>query len=77
MPVAFAAGKRALGLCDRCGRTCLYRELQYQIYNLRNLRIKVCPGCLDKDQPQLQVGRVPTDDPQGLYDPRPDTNIGE
>jgi len=33
----------------------------------------VCPSCWDPDQPQLQLGMYPVDDPQGLRDPRPDT----
>lgn len=66
----------ALGICDRCGRTCSYKDLKYQIFDQRNQQIKVCPDCLDQDQPQLQVGRVPINDPQGLYQPRPDTGIG-
>ena len=33
----------------------------------------VCRDCLDIDQPQLQLGRMPIDDPQTLIDPRPDT----
>ena len=32
----------------------------------------VCPTCWDPDQPQLQLGMYPVDDPQGLRDPRPD-----
>jgi len=31
----------------------------------------VCPECLDKDQPQLQLGRWPVNDPQALENPRP------
>ena len=33
----------------------------------------VCPTCWDPDQPQLQLGMYPVDDPQGVRDPRPDT----
>jgi hypothetical protein len=32
----------------------------------------VCPRCWDPDQPQLQLGMYPVDDPQGLRNPRPD-----
>ena len=32
----------------------------------------VCGSCLDPDQPQLQVGRYPINDPQALQYPRPD-----
>jgi hypothetical protein len=33
----------------------------------------VCPECWDPDQPQLQLGMFPVDDPQGLRNPRNDT----
>lgn len=75
MTTQYAAGKRALAICDRCGRTCKYRELKYQIFNQQNQQIRVCPSCLDQDEPQLQVGRIPVNDPQALYQPRPDTGI--
>ena len=75
MAVQYASGNRALGICDRCGRTCKYQDLQYQIFDQRNTQLKVCPDCLDQDQPQLQVGRTPINDPQALYQARPDTGI--
>lgn len=75
MTTPYASGRRALGICDRCGRTCDYKALQYQIFDQKNQQIKVCPECLDEDQPQLQVGRIPINDPQALYQPRPDTGI--
>jgi hypothetical protein len=39
---------------------------------MRNTNLLVCSSCLDPDQPQLQVGRVPVNDPQALQYPRPD-----
>ena len=32
-----------------------------------------CDTCWDPDQPQLQLGMYPVDDPQALRNPRPDT----
>jgi hypothetical protein len=32
----------------------------------------VCPACWDPDQPQLQLGMYPVDDPQAVRNPRPD-----
>lgn len=32
----------------------------------------VCPTCWEPDQPQLQLGMYPVDDPQGVRNPRPD-----
>ena len=42
--------------------------IKTKIYNLL-----VCPSCWDPDQPQLQLGMYPVDDPQGVRDPRKDT----
>ena len=35
----------------------------------------MCSTCLDVDQPQLQLGRIDTFDPQSLIDPRPDVGV--
>jgi len=32
----------------------------------------VCPECWDPDQPQLQLGMFPVDDPQAVRNPRHD-----
>lgn len=68
----YASSKRALGICDRCGFTYPLRMLHMEIFDQRPDGLKVCPECLDRDQPQLQLGRVAIDDPQSLQDPRPD-----
>ena len=76
MPVAsYAAGKKALGLCDRCGFQYLLSTLQYEIQDQRLNGLRVCLKCLDKDQEQLRLGDIVISDPESLYDPRPD--IGE
>lgn len=64
----------ALGQCDRCGFHYRLNELKAEIYDMRPNGLLCCPTCLDKDQPQLQIGRVSTYDPQSLIDPRPDIN---
>ena len=38
----------------------------------KQVAIKVCPQCWEPDQPQLQLGMYPVDDPQALREPRPD-----
>ena len=38
----------------------------------RSINMLVCPECWDPDQPQLQLGMYPVDDPQGVRNPRPD-----
>jgi hypothetical protein len=74
MPTQFASGKKAIAECDRCG-------FRYQLKKLRKLTIKtkttnilVCPTCWEPDQPQLQLGMYPVNDPQALRNPRPDNS---
>lgn len=62
----------ARGECDRCGFWFKLNELHYEIYDARPNGLRVCSVCLDVDNPQLQLGRVSTYDPQSLIDPRPD-----
>ena len=69
----FASGKNSIAMCDRCGfqykLTALKKEIQKtKIYNLL-----VCPQCWDPDQPQLQLGMYPVDDPQAVRNPRNDS----
>lgn len=71
----YAAGNRALGICDRCGFEYLLHELFTEYYDLRPNGLRVCFTCLDVDHPQLQLGEIIISDPQSLYDPRPDVNI--
>ena len=73
MASTYADATWALGLCDRCGFTYKLNELHKETYNLRLTGLKVCGTCLDQDHPQLQKGKQIIDDPQNLYDPRPDT----
>lgn len=62
----------ALGLCDRCGFTFKLNELKEDIFDRRPTGLLVCSKCWDLDNPQLQLGRIPINDPQSLLDPRPD-----
>lgn len=68
----FASNPKALALCDRCGFRFRLNQLHTEFYDLRPNGLKVCQVCLDKDHPQLQLGRVRIYDPQSLYNPRPD-----
>ena len=73
----FSSGKNSIAECDRCGfrfkLTSLRKEVvKTKTYNLYQL--KVCEVCWDPDQPQLQLGMYPVDDPQGVRDPRPDVS---
>lgn len=71
----FATGKDAFGFCDRCGFRVDLPGMEEQYENLLPIGIRVCSECLDVDHPQLQLGRVPMDDPQALRYARPDNTF--
>lgn len=73
MPNRFASGKWAISQCDRCGFRYKLKELRGLVIKTKNVNIIVCPTCWEEDQPQLQLGMYPVDDPQALRNPRPDT----
>jgi len=68
----FASGKYSIAECDRCGARYKLKELKYEIIKTKLYQLKVCQECWDPDQPQLQTGMYPIDDPQAVYQPRPD-----
>jgi hypothetical protein len=68
----FASGKWAIAQCDRCDARFKLKQLKREIIKTKNYELLVCPECWDPDQPQLQLGMYPVDDPQGLRNPRPD-----
>ena len=70
----FASGKNAIAMCDRCGFQYKLKQLKGLIIKTKNVNILVCPSCWEPDQPQLQLGMYPVDDPQGLRNPRNDTS---
>lgn len=72
MSVPYAKGRWAFGFCDRCGFRADLAKLYLQPVKGRNTNLKVCRECLDKDHPQLFLGMFPINDPQALYNPRPD-----
>jgi len=69
----FSSGKNSIAECDRCGFQFKLKELKKEVIKTKTYDLKVCPQCWDPDQPQLQLGMYPVDDPQGVQDPRPDT----
>ncbi len=68
----FASGKHAIAQCDRCDQRFKLNILKTEIIKTKNYNLLVCPACWDPDQPQLQLGMFPVDDPQALRNPRPD-----
>jgi hypothetical protein len=80
MPSRFSSGKFSIAECDRCGFRYKLTQLKQLVIKTKNVNIKVCPECWEPDQPQLQLGLYPVNDPQAVRDPRPDvsyyTDIG-
>jgi hypothetical protein len=68
----FASGKNAIAECDRCGFRFKLTKLKREVVKTKNYELLVCGPCWDPDQPQLQLGMYPVDDPQGIRNPRPD-----
>jgi hypothetical protein len=69
----FAAGHKAIAMCDRCGQQFKLKQLKTEVIKQRRYELLVCPECWDPDQPQLMLGTFPVDDPQALRNPRRDT----
>lgn len=74
MPNKYATGKKAIAECDRCGFQYKLKELKELTIKTKNVNILVCRSCWEPDQPQLQLGMYPVDDPQALRNPRPDNS---
>ena len=68
----FSSGKNSIAECDRCGFRYKLTMLRKEVIKTKTYNLLVCPTCWDPDQPQLQLGMYPVDDPQGVRDPRPD-----
>lgn len=71
--MAYASGKFAVALCDRCG-------FKYKLHTLKEEwnGLKTCRECYEPKHPQLTPHTAPAD-PQAIYKPRPDTDkeVGE
>jgi hypothetical protein len=74
MPSKFASGKYAIAQCDRCNFRFKLKELKTLTIKTKNVNILVCKECWEPDQPQLQLGMYPVNDPQALRNPRPDNS---
>ena len=70
--MAYAVGKKALGICDRCGFTVKLKDLKYEVRDSSRTGFRVCTNCLDEDHPQLKID-VDTSENISLFNPRPDT----
>jgi hypothetical protein len=74
MPSKFASGRWAISQCDRCNFRFPLKILRRLVIKTKNINLLVCPECYEPDQPQLQLGMYPVNDPQALRNPRPDSN---
>jgi hypothetical protein len=74
MGIRFSSGKNSIAECDRCGFRFKLTSLRKEVVKTKTYNLLVCPACWDPDQPQLQLGMYPVDDPQGVRDPRPDVS---
>ena len=72
MPSKYSSGKYSIAECDRCGQRYKLVELKKLTIKTKQVSIKVCPECWEPDQPQLQLGMYPVNDPQAVREPRPD-----
>lgn len=77
MPSRFASAKNSIAECDRCGFRFKLTQLKNLVIKTKNVSIKVCPECWEPDQPQLQLGLYPVNDPQAVREPRPDISYYE
>ena len=75
MGSTFASGQHAIAECDRCGFQFKLRDLKGLVIKTKNVNILVCSECWEPDQPQLQLGMFPVEDPQALRNPRPDNSF--
>lgn len=70
----FANGAKAIAECDVCGFRYKLKQLKPLVIKTKQVNILACPSCWTPDQPQLQVGMYPIDDPQALRNPRRDNS---
>ena len=70
----YASGRFSIAECDRCGFRFKLVQLKKLTIKKKNVSIKVCPECWEPDQPQLQLGMYPVNDPQAVREPRRDNS---
>jgi hypothetical protein len=70
----FSSAKNSIAECDRCGFRYKLKDLKKLVIKTKQVTIKVCKTCWEPDQPQLQLGMYPVDDPQAVREPRPDNS---
>ena len=74
MASKYSSGKFAIAQCDRCNFRYKLSQLKRLVIKTKNVDILVCQNCWEPDQPQLQLGMYPVNDPQAVRNPRPDVS---
>jgi hypothetical protein len=70
----YASAKHSIAECDICGQRYKLKQLRPLTIKTRITNILACPECWNPDQPQLQLGMYPVNDPQAVRNPRPDVS---
>lgn len=69
----YAQGRKAKGTCDRCGLVYRLSALRQQVVDDVRTTLRVCPDCLDEDNPQgFPAKWLRKTEAIGVRDPRPD-----
>ena len=68
----YAAGKKALGICDVCGFQYKLKQLKVVVRNRVPTGLLACPSCWDEQHPQEDLGLYRVVDAQSVRNPRPD-----
>lgn len=74
MSNTFASGAKSIAECDVCGFRYKLNKLTPLVVKTKPTNILACPSCWVPDQPQLQLGMYPIDDPQAVRNPRRDNS---
>ena len=77
MPTKYASAKNSIAQCDICGFRFKLKQLKQLVIKTKNVNILACSECWSPDQPQLQLGMYPVNDPQAVRNPRPDLGYYE
>jgi hypothetical protein len=77
MSSKFASARNSIAECDVCGFRYKLKELRALVIKTKTTGILACPACWTPDQPQLQLGMYPVEDPQAVRNPRPDVSYYE
>jgi hypothetical protein len=71
--MAFARGRKAIGICDLCGTQWKLVQLKYGVVAGKTTRQRFCPDCWDPDNPRDRPSVwIAKGEAIAVRDPRPD-----